>query len=272
MLRITILLLLVTAVLFSYEDSDFDGVSDLKDRCPNTPITDIIDRYGCSIVKIMNDDPIGSRYDVIIGSIYDSADYGTAQDFTTVSHTFQADFFMKNWSFQFYTSYYFLDSDGSKSDGMNDTMLALYYGFKPFEEENLFLRAGFGAVLPTQDNNYNRMDYVGSLNANYIVQSYSFFGGYKYTFIGDENSDIFEFQNTESLNFGLGYYLKANIYTSLSYLNADSIIETMQKIQNISFYLFYGINTNWFVTALYSKGLSDSASDLTSNLRIGYYF
>ncbi len=273
MLHIILYLLLVSTVALSYDDSDFDGVINQKDRCPGTPITDLIDQYGCSIVKIMDADPVASRYDVILGVAYDKADYGTNREFKTLTNTFQADFFVDNWSAQFYTSYYSLDIDGSSnSKGFNDTSAALYYNYKPINEENLFLRFGLGTVFPTQDSSYNEIDYLASFTANYIVQNYSLFCGYGYTFIGDEDTDFFEFQNTTSLNFGLGYYLKANIYASMSYIDADSIIKHIEKVRNLSLYLFYGINENWFVTASYSNGLTDATSDLSSNLRVGYYF
>ncbi len=272
MQHIIILLLLVTTALFSYEDNDFDGVADHKDQCLNTPVTDLTDQHGCSIVKIMNNDPIGSRYDIILGYAYDSADYGTTQDLKTLRNTFQADVFMDDWSVEFYTSYYVSDSNESESSGMNDTTLTLYYGYQALQEKNVFVRVGLGTALPTKKNSFNKMDYIASLSASYIIKNYSIFLGYKYTLIGDENSEFFKFQNTESLNFGLGYYIKANIYTSLSYLNEDHFIKDIEKIKNISFYLFYGINNNWFATGSYSKGLSDTASDLSSSLRIGYYF
>jgi hypothetical protein len=271
MLRSIIFLLVVVTFLFSYEDSDFDGVSDYNDRCPNTPITDIIDQFGCSLVKIMSDDPVSSRYDVIVGLIYDKADYGSAQEYNTLTNTFQADYFLENWSFQFYTSYYFLDNPSS-TRGMNDTALSLYYGLKPMAEENLFLRFGLGTNLPTQKNDYNKIDYTASLSANYIIDKYSFFCGYKYMLTGDNDSDILDFQNTISLNAGFGYYVQGNVYTSISILDADSIVRSLDAIRNISFYMYYGIDDNWFMTASYAKGLSDATSDLSSNVRIGYAF
>ncbi len=273
MLRIILCLFLISTSVLSYDDGDFDGVIDQKDNCPDTPITDLIDQYGCSIIKIMDADPVASHYDVILGVTYDKADYGTDREFKTLTNTFQADLFLDDWSAQFYASYYSLDADGSSnSNGFNDASLALYYNYKPLDDENLFLRFGLGTIFPTQDSTYNEIDYLASFSANYIFQNYSLFGGYGYTAIGDEDTDYFKFQNTSSLNFGFGYYLKANVYMSLSYLNADSIIENIEKIRNFSLYLFYGINDNWFATASYSKGLTDATSDLSSNLRIGYYF
>lgn len=273
MLRSILYLFFVCTVIFAYDDVDFDGVIDQKDRCPATPITDLIDQHGCSIVKIMDADPVASHYDVILGIAYDSADYGTSREFKTVTNTFQANLFLDSWSAQFYTSYYSLDVEGSSnSKGFNDTSVSVYYNYRPFNEENLFLRFGLGATVPTQKSSYNEVDYTASFTASYIAQNYSLFCGYGYTVVGDEDTDYFKFQNTSSFNFGLGYYLKANIYTSLSYLNADSVIQEIEKIRNLSLYLFYGVNDNWFFTLSYSKGLTDATSDLSSNLRVGYYF
>ncbi len=272
MLRILVGLLLVTGVSWCYSDSDFDGVSDEKDDCANTPVTNLVDRYGCSIIKIMDNDPVGSHYDVILGYIYDRADYGTSESIATLTNTFQADIFMDNWGTELFTSYSVSDSNRSDSSGMNDTTLSLYYGYSTLEEYNIFLRFRLGAIFPTKKNDYNKMDYIASVSANFIVNNYALFGGYTYTFVGDENIEFYEFQNTRAFHVGLGYYFKANIYTSFSYLHAESIVKMMDKIKSVSLYLFYGIDNNWFATLSYSQGLSDSARDLASNLRVGYYF
>ncbi len=273
-MRTLITLFLIVCGLLAYQDSDFDGVSDEKDQCPNTPMTDLIDQFGCSIVKIMNEDPIGSRYDVILGVSYDKADYGSDIEFETVTKTFQADVFFDEWSVQFSTSYSTFESNTSSKDtsGFNDTTLSVFYNYKPLDDKNLFLRFGTGVVFASQEAVYNKTDYFASINANYISQNYSLFCGYRYTDVGDENTPYVSFQNTSSFDVGVGYYLRADIYASLSYLDADSIIDNIEKIRNLSFYLFYGINNNWFMTASYSKGLSDATSDLSSNLRVGYYF
>jgi len=263
---------LSTGVLLCYNDSDFDGVADEKDECPNTPITNLIDRYGCSIIKIMDNDPMGSHYDVIVGYIYDRADYGTSENIATLTNTFQVDVFMDDWGAELFTSYFVSDSNQSDSSGMNDTTLSLYYGYSALEEYNIFLRLRLGAIFPTKTSNYNKMDYLTSISANFIVNNYALFGGYTYTFVGDDDIEFYEFQNTQAFNVGLGYYLKANIYTSLSYLYSDSIVKMMDKIKSVSLYLFYGINNNWFATFSFSQGLSNSTRDLASNLRVGYYF
>ncbi len=273
MLRILICFLLGTGVLLCYYDSDFDGVSDEKDECPNTPITNLIDRYGCSIVKIMDNDPVeSSHYDVIVGYIYDSADYGTSKNVVTLTNTLQVDMFMESWGAELFTSYFVSDSNQTDSSGMNDTKLSFYYGYSALEEYNIFLRLRFGAIFPTKHNSYNKMDYLTSVSANFVINDYSFFGGYTYTFIGDNNIEFYEFQNTQAVNIGLGYYLKANIYASLAYLYADSVIKMKEKVKSLSLYFFYRINNNWFTTLSYSQGLSDSTSDMASNLRVGYYF
>lgn len=272
MLRIVLGLLLATGVVFCYHDADFDGVSDEKDECPNTPITNLIDRYGCSIIKIMDNDPMGSHYDIILGYIYDRADYGTSDDIATLTNTLQADIFMDNWGAELFTSYFVSDTNRSNSSGMNDTTLSLYYGYSALEEYNIFLRLRFGAIFPTKQNDYNKMDYLGAISANFIVSNYALFAGYTYTVIGDDDIEFYEFQNTHAFNVGLGYYFTANMYTSVSYLNADSSVKMMENIKSVSLYLFYGINNNWFTTFSYSQGLSDSTSDLASNLRVGYYF
>ncbi len=272
MLRILICLLWGTGTLLCYTDSDFDGVADEKDACPNTPITNLIDRYGCSIIKIMDHDPVGSQYDVILGYIYDRADYGTSEDIATLTNTFQVDIFMENWGAELFTSYFVSDTHQSDRSGMNDTTLSLYYGYRALEEHNIFLRLRAGAIFPTKKSDYNKMDYLASISANVIVNNYALFGAYTYTFVGDENIEFYEFQNTHAFNVGLGYYFQANVYSSFSYLHADSIVKMTDKIKSVSLYFFYGINTNWFATFSYSQGLSDSTSDLASNLRVGYYF
>jgi len=44
-------LLLGTGLSFAFKDSDLDGVEDSVDRCPNTPLLELVDRFGCPLRK-----------------------------------------------------------------------------------------------------------------------------------------------------------------------------------------------------------------------------
>ncbi len=41
----------VVQIAFAFQDSDLDGVEDSVDRCPGTPILELVDRFGCPIEK-----------------------------------------------------------------------------------------------------------------------------------------------------------------------------------------------------------------------------
>jgi hypothetical protein len=278
MKKILFSLFACSLALFAYTDADLDGVDDSVDLCPNTPITDIVDKNGCSVKSVITE----HHFDIIMGLAYSQYNYRLNDDSDTITTSLQADWYYGNYSAQLFTSYYSTDGDGYDRDGMNDTTLAGYYTFKNVVPR-LNLQVGAGVVFPTYDADYdnNNADFVASLNANYAMDEVNLFAGYSFTYVGDDDvrytgtdGNTYEilYQNTNAFNAGAGYHFSPRLYASASYFYSDSIYEDVDAIENITLYGFYTIDAHWFLTGNYAYGLSDTTSDHYVALRVGYYF
>jgi len=254
--------------LLAFTDSDFDGVEDSLDRCPNTPFTDLVDVSGCvkkSLVSL-------HHYDIIVGASYSDSDSQTLNLTDTISGSFQVDYYYKNFSLQASTSYFNTSSEGFSDTGFYDSFVGVAYQFKPIEE--LSLRVSGGALLPTYETtlNNNNTDYTVSLNLSYSISDVSLFTGYSYMFMNDDTTIDVVYQNTNAYNLGIGYYFTNKLYMSASYNASNSIYDGVEDIETASFYGYYSINENWFSTFSYAKGISDTASQNYASLRLGYFF
>jgi len=262
--------------LFAYTDSDFDGVEDSVDRCPNTPFSELVDISGCTTKSLISP----HHYDIIVGASYSDSDYQTLNQTDTLSSTIQVDYYYKNFSLQASTSYFTTSGDEFSDNGFYDSYLGTSYQFKPLD--SLTLRVGAGVLLPTYETslNNNNTDYVGSLNISYNLDDVSLFGGYSYTVINDDDVVLTDgvttteivYEDSVAYSAGVGYYFTSAIYVSGSYNVSSSIYSGIEDIQTASVYGYYSIDRNWFSTLSYAKGISDSASKNYLSLRLGYFF
>jgi hypothetical protein len=270
----------LSTTLFAYSDADMDGVADAVDKCPNTPLTDLVDINGCT-KKVLTPKSNKHHFDVIVGANYSGSNFSSLNRTDTYSSSLQVDYYYENFSLQGSTSYYNTDGDGYSESGMNDSFVGAAYNLKPTKD--LLVRVGIGAILPTYDTglNNNNTDYTGSLNISYTYNKINIFGGYIYTQINDDDVSVqdtagntydYLYQNTNALSIGAGYYFTNTLYISASYNTADSIYKTVEDVQTASLYGYKSIDQNWFVTFFYAYGLSDSASDNAASIKLGYYF
>lgn len=262
--------LALSANLLAYSDSDMDGVEDAIDRCPNTPMTELVDAQGCTTKSLQSD----HHYDLIFGAGYSQLNYANNEKADTFTSTLQADYYYRQFSAQIISSYYTSDSKISKESGLNDTILAAYYRIPITQQFNV--KVGGGILLPTYETGYHNeaADYMGSLNLTYLLNpALSLIGGYTYTAVNDKNvPGIATYQNTNAFYAGADYRLSDILSLGGAYHNSNSIYSDVQNIQKISAYGFYRFDAHWFGNLNYAYGLSDSASDHALDLRIGYYF
>jgi len=263
------LLLLASLELSAYSDYDMDGVEDSSDQCQNTPLSDLVDTSGCTIKTLKSP----HNFDIIIGMNFTQTAYDTLDKSDTTTASLQVDYYYKALSLQASTSYYDTQSVTYNESGSNDSFIGAYY--KLMSTSNLNITLGAGAILATYMTtlNNNNTDYVASLSASYMLDNVNLFGGYSYTLVNDEDvgTDVI-YQNSSSYNLGLGFYPTNRLYVSASYNNSESVYTNVDVIETASFYGYYKIDENWFTTLSYAYGLSDSASDSFTSLRLGYYF
>jgi len=270
--NITLFLLLSISTLFAYDDFDMDGVDDLHDKCPNTPFSELVDISGCTIQSLQSP----HHFDFIVGVDYAQTDYRTTEKTDIYSSSIQFDYYYKAFSFQASSSYFNSRSSSYKENGINDSSLALYYNTTAFT--NLYIKIGAGVILPTYNTslNNNNTDYMINLNLSYQLEAFTYFGGYNYIQINDDNINSstlsINYQNIQAYNFGLGYYPSEQTYTSISYNSSKSLYSSIEDIKTASFYLYYTLNKHYFTTFSYAYGLSESASKHSTSFKIGYYF
>ena len=268
----SVLCLLLVGVLHvqGANDSDFDGVDDAIDKCPNTPFSDLADAYGCTTRTLYTQ----TSYDIIMGINFSNLNANTLEDTRTSSATFQADMYHGNLSAQFLTSYFKSDESTYSDRGWNDTQFSLFYTAKPIEE--LIIQTGIGVIYPTYSTGYDNeaIDYRGSITLQYTLNTQvNLIGGYNYTLINDTNiANIASYQNTNSFYGGVGYMSPNTTSIHLSYAHSQSIYTGVDPIETLSVATFIPINTQWFVLGDYKYGLSDTASDHEVALRVGYAF
>ncbi|MDF1876300.1 DUF3187 domain-containing protein [Sulfurimonas sp. SAG-AH-194-L11] len=273
---VSIVLVLATSSLFAYVDTDFDGVEDGMDLCPNTSFTELVDIKGCPIKSLVSP----HKFDIIVGASYSDINYQSASQTQTLSSTVQFDYYYKNFSLSASTSYFNTSSDTYLDAGLNDSFVGASYTIKP--TNSLYIRLNAGVILPTYETtlNNNETDYTGSVSLSYTVAGVSLFGGYSYTFINDLDTTVTDangtttisYQNAEAYNVGIGKSITDKLYMSVSYNSADSVYENLKDIETASLYGYYGIDTHWFTTFSYARGLSDTASDNYASIRLGYIF
>ncbi|EDZ63775.1 hypothetical protein SMGD1_1583 [Sulfurimonas gotlandica GD1] len=270
MTKILLVLLAISISLIAYSDYDMDGVDDKTDKCPNTPFSDLVNTSGCTVKSLESP----HHFDIIFGINYSQTSYETLENSDTISQSLQIDYYYKNFSLQASTSYYNSQSATYNNSGTNDSFLGAYYKLNP--ADNLTLRLGAGAIIPTykSDLNNNNTDLTASASLSYMMKNANIFGGYSYTVVNDDDivAENVAYQNTSSYNFGLGFYPTSKIYISGAYNSSDSIYKNVETINTVSINAFYNIDAHWFTTLNYAYGLSDTASDNYASLRVGYYF
>lgn len=284
-LTIWFMTILCALNLQAYTDSDLDGVDDSVDKCPNTPFMDIVDLDGCTKKSLLDSTSSKKSYhhfDFILGASYSGADYNQLNRSDTFATSLQADYYYKEFSLQLSASYYSSKESGGRSDeGLYDTFIGTSYTIRATNDLSFYV--GIGALLPTYDTslNNNNTDYKASVSFSYYIGKVNLFGGYSYTLIGDDNVIVvdsngneykYTYQDIGSFHGGIGTYMTNKLYFSASYFEGDSIYTSYEKIRSASLYAYYTIDSNWFTTMSYARGLSDTATDNYVSIRLGYFF
>lgn len=259
MKKTVLLSLLFSTLLLSFEDYDLDGVEDIFDDCPNTPITDLVDINGCTIHSLVK----SYNYDAIFGITQATADYnGTNESILT---TLQVDYYYNDFSFQLSSAYI------SSNSTLADTYISSYYNYN---NNDVDIRFGIALILPTSTiEGTNKTDYMTSANISYKFFLFNAFAGLSTTFINDTSSDqSITYKNSSAYTLGVGFYPTEELYSSISYNMSESIYVDGKDSTNLSWYTFYTINKEWFTTLNYDYGLNTNLNSSSLSFKVGYYF
>lgn len=126
MLKIFLLFLLFQSLTYAYIDSDFDGVSDSIDACPNTPFSDLVDAKGCSVKKVALAKEV-AHLSLIIGSNY-STYTSTKNQTKTLSQSLELDYEIKKIKLQLSLAHY--NTSNTPYSRYNDSSLGDTRGTK----------------------------------------------------------------------------------------------------------------------------------------------
>lgn len=269
------------------EDTDFDGVPDKLDQCPNTPFLCEVDKHGCTTTVLIL--PFETEKESLIATL--GYGFSTNEDLIDreVQHNtkLKISYYNNGWGYTLQTGYY----THSQHDGAIDTIVRVRKRIKLNSEFTVSL--GTGVRLPTYDFEGNKAD--GLLYASlhyYPTESLSFFAGYSYTYIGDnevetlvsetpsgdkdkDGNEIPEpyegLQNTHKFYIGTGYFFTENFYLNILYSDETSKFVSEHNIRAIAASLYYKINNKWFTTLYYKREVLDE--DLHDNLlfSVGYH-
>ncbi len=258
-------LLSIGVVSLYAADRDLDGVDDAVDKCPNTPFMNTVDAQGCTVsVLLLPDDKANDTMIVKLGYSH-SRDEEKHEVEISNYYTLQLNYYRNDWRVSLRTGRY--DFVGSKS-GMSDTTLKVKRRFRPIA--GLRLYPGVALRLPTYDFKGNKTDVKFSLTTSYsLLNDATLFGGYAYTYIGDESSSR-AIRNTHAAYLGAGYFFNRDLYVDLSFDLSQSKYRDTATHRTLIATLFYQVSSKWYITAEYSREL-ESQTHETIGFSIGYY-
>jgi len=228
----------------NFIDSDLDGVEDSKDLCPNSKITDIVDKNGC-VIETLNfkEKP---HIDISLG--YSIKEYSS---YTSKYANLYFTYSYSNYSFNLYLT-------ENKED---DIESSLSY---TLDKNNLVYTLTIGAYIPTSNE---KSDFFTRLNITYLTNCCNLFLNLEYDFLRDSDTN-----NGYIAFFGIGRNITNSIYSSISYKYINSVYQDSSNEKYLSFTISYDINSNWYISSSLDIGLNSSSTKRVVNFNIGYSY
>ena len=279
-----VLTIVISSLLVSAEasDSDFDGVPDNIDKCPNSKITDIVNKDGCMVKKLHFKStklsskkdkrinkftylhsklkpfkiihPEKSKLTLIAGVGYEKSDSNTSANYKSFSVVYNYD------KLTALASY----SHSKIGEAINDLTLAVYYTFTITPQSTFEL--GTGSCISLNSKKDNRTDYFLSAKYNYYFKKYNIGIKYEHTFMRDFNT-----KDTNLFNISFGMMLNKKLYLQLSYETQNALYRDTKRVNTIGLYANYSINKHWFISTELTKDIRDS-NTYSANFNIGYNY
>ena len=252
----------MTVSLLGFDDLDFDGVSDDKDKCPQSLFSDLVDKYGCKVGSVAK----------AIHSFDISTTISTSKrsDYNYISGSASLAYFYDKFSLSFSNSYYsfeLLDYDIT-FEGQSDYTASLSYKFKLSDDISLSVQSG--AIIPSKNEDNKKTDMFMTFSSSYqVVNSLSIFGGWTYKFINDIDSDDNKYNNYQSFNVGSKYKIISKAYLSLYYSQSGSSFDGDTK--NLYLSTNYYFDNGLYTTIDIGQELNDDPA-ISHSFKIGYFF
>jgi hypothetical protein len=260
-----VLLVITSNLLLAYSDWDGDGVEDKNDKCHDSKISDIVDNTGCKVTSTKSE----HHFDILLGISTLNND-----EYDNTATTLQLDYYYQDFSFTLSSSQFDFESVTSEysEDGQNDYYLSSKYRVKHSEKFTSYFRVG--AIIPSDNEiSHNKTDYFISKSLNYqLNKDWDFYAGVSYTFVGDEDTDTTEYQNSFGRYLGVSYKPITDTTLSLSLSRNASIYTNEEDIEFVYFTGSYNFTKNWFAILSLGQEFNDEDKDSYSSFQVGYYF
>ena len=224
-------------------DNDFDGVANEDDKCPNSKITDIVNKDGCKVDKVVFTKE--KHIDISIGFSQDKIDNSWQNS--------------KNLSFAYYygDSSFWLTLYRYSADNSYDLMLAYYHYIN---SHNYTIALGIGAYIPLNSNSDYKTDYFLSAKYTYYFGRTILSAQYEHLFYKDT-------KDSNTLTVEYGYLISKKLYIALSY----NFYKEEENYQTLGIYTNYHLNKNWYISTNFKKEL-DNSTNLSFSITLGYFF
>lgn len=251
--------------LAAYNDNDFDGVEDSKDRCPGSSMEDLVDETGC-VPR--------TGFTLAVGGSSSRGDYGTSDTIDSSTRDLQLSYNKNGWYAGAAASYLESGIDdpvtGTEAQsGMGDTYLSL--GYTMLDRS---WSLGFQGVLklPTAEDDIGtgNRDVGGYVSVAGFEAQTTYYATAGYLVTGDD-ADM-TYNDITSLVVGAGKGVGEHLFVSLSAAHAEALLDGMDPSRSVTLFAGYQFNPCWFLNVSFTKGLSDSVADESLFLMAGYAF
>ncbi len=256
-MRKVLALFLVVVFLFAneYNDDDLDGVPNYLDRCPNTPFSDIVDEYGCSIERLVRP----KRLEYFFEYIYAR---DSKKNFKENDYLFTLTLYRGNFDLTL-SSFYF---DNRYKKGFADMSIKGEYRFTPTPMWDLYL--GLAVDIPIFNVHGNRVDYTLFISNEYYFLGYKLFGGVYATRTEDRLGSK-KLKNSYGGYGGIEFYYHRWSF-DLVYLYNRSKFEAISNMLYVKAERV--LKKNYFLFGTYTAGLNENAIDAIFSIGFGRRF
>jgi len=258
--RIAIFFLFTSVLLIAYVDVDLDGVDDSVDRCPNSSFDTLVDKYGCSLDKVLP-----GKLILQIGS-----DTSFNQIDDTISNlNLYANYMIDTWNFSLANSNYYV-TNLSNDIAENNLYLTAGYTYTKAKTRTRF-SLGTKFDLSDREDGKRDNDLYASVNFEYFFTAkQNLFFYYSYTLSGDSNT--IDYENFQTLSLGYGYTITEQWYSALSYNFSQNYYPDTDDYQALSWFNSYRFNNTYYATLNYAHTFDDISYSHIVTFSLGVYF
>ena len=254
MIRVYILTIFLTINLFAFSDADLDGVDDRLDKCPNSDILDLVDKYGCSKKQKLTQSSNSGFFELGFESDFNSIN--DKQNFINLSFGYKID----NYSILITNNLY-------NYNNQNRDDISILFGYtKSYSKLDLTYAIGISIFANSQKKANYYIDIFGSYNIN-SDNSINFATSYT---INSKNSKLEQNYIFASIGFLHNIDQKQSISSYINYQSSSYIGDKSNFW--ISFNYNYYLTNNYYLSFKYNRYINSNWYNNSINVSVGVNF